>query len=356
MKNYSTRWTAVAQGAKAALLVFGLASLCSSMMMAQSSGALSPRRTSGNGSSKAIFITAEYKPEKSYGYISYAAVYQEPQASNDYVLGEDAEVLLLDASMMRFAVFTAADDYALSVNQMRDEKIIPIGFIALKKTTSEVLRFQGNDAYLREWVLVSDLDEAEYPLYDDFSIEVSMPQDGTTAYHLEHRFAPEETVIDLPQDTAETMIPETEVQDTLPSLPLIDEEITVVEDSVPVEMPVDSTLARSQPQNSRSDSTNLTVNTEDTLDNYGAIDEPEVADVPTALPSVDESALSVSACGGELVLRAEKPLGSVYAFSAAGQLVACTQTTDTSLSLFLPTGTYVLRVEGLSLSVKAQVR
>jgi hypothetical protein len=83
------------------------------------------------------------------GVKSHAIIAQNNEASRSYVMGEDAELLMLDLTMTPAAIYSVADNMALSINAVSDIDMIPLAFRVADKSKAQrvTLQFNGVNSF-----------------------------------------------------------------------------------------------------------------------------------------------------------------------------------------------------------------
>lgn len=121
----------------------------------------------------AIYITATLD-----GFMSSTSIIDAPDA--------ELELFMLDREKTPFAIYTVADNKALSINHIREgQSRIPLAMYAEKPVNQPLFAFEGEPRDLVEWDLVDINTGVRQPLYEGLTMRLNMPQDGSVRYYLE---------------------------------------------------------------------------------------------------------------------------------------------------------------------------
>ncbi|MDD3480387.1 MAG: T9SS type A sorting domain-containing protein [Paludibacteraceae bacterium] len=105
------------------------------------------------------------------GVKSRAIIAQNNEASRAYVMGEDAELLMLDVTMTPAAIYSVADNMALSINAVSDIDMIPLAFRVVDKSKAKHISLQFNG--------VNSFNETLY-LYDAYTGNSTQINEGAS--------------------------------------------------------------------------------------------------------------------------------------------------------------------------------
>lgn len=121
----------------------------------------------------AIYITATLD-----GFMSSTSIIDAPDA--------ELELFMLDREKTPFAIYTVADNKALSINHIREgQSRIPLAMYAEKPVNQPLFAFEGEPRDIVEWDLVDIKTGVRQPLYEGLTMRLNMPQDGSVRYYLE---------------------------------------------------------------------------------------------------------------------------------------------------------------------------
>ena len=98
----------------------------------------------------------------------------------------ELELFMLDREKTPFAIYTVADNKALSINHIREgQSRIPLAMYAEKPVNQPLFAFEGEPRDIVEWDLVDIKTGVRQPLYEGLTMRLNMPQDGSVRYYLE---------------------------------------------------------------------------------------------------------------------------------------------------------------------------
>ena len=121
----------------------------------------------------AIYITATLD-----SFMSSTSIIDAPDA--------ELELFMLDREKTPFAIYTVADNKALSINHIREgQSRIPLAMYAEKPVNQPLFAFEGEPRDIVEWDLVDIKTGVRQPLYEGLTMRLNMPQDGSVRYYLE---------------------------------------------------------------------------------------------------------------------------------------------------------------------------
>lgn len=121
----------------------------------------------------AIYITATLD-----SFMSSTSIIDAPDA--------ELELFMLDREKTPFAIYTVADNKALSINHIREgQSRIPLAMYAEKPVNQPLFAFEGEPRDLVEWDIVDIKTGVRQPLYEGLTMRLNMPQDGSVRYYLE---------------------------------------------------------------------------------------------------------------------------------------------------------------------------
>ena len=146
--------------------------------------------------------------EKEPSAIYISATLGDFMSSTSIIDAPDAELelFMLDREKTPFAIYTVADNKALSINHIREgQSRIPLAMYAEKPVNQPLFAFEGEPRDLVEWDLVDIKTGVRQPLYEGLTMRLNMPQDGSVRYYLErsrHGIYPSESTTDAFQTYA----------------------------------------------------------------------------------------------------------------------------------------------------------
>ncbi|MGN0239395.1 MAG: hypothetical protein ACI4AW_05190 [Paludibacteraceae bacterium] len=126
--------------------------------------------------------------EKEPSAIYISATLGDFMSSTSIIDAPDAELelFMLDREKTPFAIYTVADNKALSINHIREgQSRIPLAMYAEKPVNQPLFAFEGEPRDLVEWDLVDIKTGVRQPLYEGLTMRLNMPQDGSVRYYLE---------------------------------------------------------------------------------------------------------------------------------------------------------------------------
>ena len=126
--------------------------------------------------------------EKEPSAIYISATLGDFMSSTSIIDAPDAELelFMLDREKTPFAIYTVADNKALSINHIREgQSRIPLAMYAEKPVNQPLFAFEGEPRDLVEWDLVDINTGVRQPLYEGLTMRLNMPQDGSVRYYLE---------------------------------------------------------------------------------------------------------------------------------------------------------------------------
>ncbi|HKL96752.1 MAG TPA: T9SS type A sorting domain-containing protein, partial [Paludibacteraceae bacterium] len=121
------------------------------------------------------------------GVKSRAIVAQNNAASRAYVMGEDADLLMLDKTMTPSAIYTIADNRALSINAVSDIDMIPLAFRVIDKSKNPLqvnLQFKGVNSFDETLYLYDAFTSNSTQLYEGISVDLEAPLADELRYYL----------------------------------------------------------------------------------------------------------------------------------------------------------------------------
>ena len=126
--------------------------------------------------------------EKEPSAIYISATLGDFMSSTSIIDAPDAELelFMLDREKTPFAIYTVADNKALSINHIREgQSRIPLAMYAEKPVNQPLFAFEGEPRDIVEWDLVDIKTGVRQPLYEGLTMRLNMPQDGSVRYYLE---------------------------------------------------------------------------------------------------------------------------------------------------------------------------
>ena len=120
------------------------------------------------------------------GVKSRAIIAQNNAASRAYVMGEDAELLMLDVTMTPSAIYSVADDKALSINAVSDIDMIPLAFRVADKSKAQrvTIQFFGVDTFDETLYLYDAYTGNSTQLYEGVSLDLEAPLADEFRYYV----------------------------------------------------------------------------------------------------------------------------------------------------------------------------
>lgn len=126
------------------------------------------------------------------GVKSRAIIAQNNEASRAYVMGEDAELLMLDVTMTPTAIYSVADNMALSINAVSDIDMIPLAFRVADQSKAQhvTLQFNGVNSFNETLYLYDAYTGNSTQINEGASFDLEAPLADELRYFLRVMYVP----------------------------------------------------------------------------------------------------------------------------------------------------------------------
>lgn len=150
-----------------------------------------PTKPSALNATSALYMTATNSD-----HTTFAAIYEDAAANNDYRKGEDAEMVLSNSDLTPSALYTVADDKALAVNTVININNVPVA-VYTATTSSATISFQGADSFNGELYLLDAQTNTRTLIENNKNITITTTKAGDPIRYFIQKVADETTGIDM---------------------------------------------------------------------------------------------------------------------------------------------------------------
>ena len=150
-----------------------------------------PTKPSALNATSALYMTATNSD-----HTTFAAIYEDAAANNDYRKGEDAEMVLSNSDLTPSALYTVADDKALAVNTVNNINNVPVA-VYTATTSSATISFQGADSFNGELYLLDAQTNTRTLIENNKNITITTTKAGDPIRYFIQKVADETTGIDM---------------------------------------------------------------------------------------------------------------------------------------------------------------
>lgn len=150
-----------------------------------------PTKPSALNATSALYMTATNSD-----HTTFAAIYEDTAANNDYRKGEDAEMVLSNSDLTPSALYTVADDKALAVNTVNNINNVPVA-VYTATTSSATISFQGADSFNGELYLLDAQTNTRTLIENNKNITITTTKAGDPIRYFIQKVADETTGIDM---------------------------------------------------------------------------------------------------------------------------------------------------------------
>lgn len=150
-----------------------------------------PTKPSALNATGALYMTATNSD-----HTTFAAIYEDAAANNDYRKGEDAEMVLSNSDLTPSALYTVADDKALAVNTVNNINNVPVA-VYTATTSSATISFQGADSFNGELYLLDAQTNTRTLIENNKNITITTTKAGDPIRYFIQKVADETTGIDM---------------------------------------------------------------------------------------------------------------------------------------------------------------
>lgn len=150
-----------------------------------------PTKPSTLNATSALYMTATNSD-----HTTYAAIYEDAAADNDYRNGEDAEMVLSNSDLTPSALYTVAEDKALAVNTVNNINNVPVA-VYTASTSSATISFQGADSFNGELYLLDAQTNTRTLIENNKNITITTTKAGEPIRYFIQKVADETTGMDV---------------------------------------------------------------------------------------------------------------------------------------------------------------
>lgn len=150
-----------------------------------------PTKPSALNATGALYMTATNSD-----HTTFAAIYEDAAANNDYRKSEDAEMVLSNSDLTPSALYTVADDKALAVNTVNNINNVPVA-VYTATTSSATISFQGADSFNGELYLLDAQTNTRTLIENNKNITITTTKAGDPIRYFIQKVADETTGIDM---------------------------------------------------------------------------------------------------------------------------------------------------------------